>query len=95
MRLKAMAGLAAIGAAVAGITTQPLVKEFIAKHLGPSGSKNIWRTLAFVFALLNLKNIPGFWHIRVLRGIVYQLYFQRKVQVRLSSISHLSDITQD
>lgn len=72
MRLKAMASLAAIGAAVAGIATQPSVKEFIARHLGSKGSKNMWRALALVLALLNLKNIPGFWHIRVLRGILYQ-----------------------
>jgi hypothetical protein len=70
MRLKAMAGFATVGAAVAGIATQPSVKDFIARHLGPNGAKNAWRTLAIILALLNLKNIPGFWHIRVLRGIM-------------------------
>lgn len=72
MRLKAMAGLAAMGAAIAGIATQPSVRDFIARQLGPNGSRNMWRALALVLALLNLKNIPGFWHIRVLRAIIYQ-----------------------
>lgn len=80
MRLKAMAGLAAMSAAVAGIITLSPVKEFLTKYLGPNGSRNTWRVLAVIIALLNLKNIPGFWHIRVIRGICYQLYLQPSTQ---------------
>ena len=79
-RLKTMAGLAAIGAAAAGITTLPSVKDFLNKYPGPNGSRNSLRVLAVVVALLNLKNLPGFWHIRVMRGIFYQIYLQPSTQ---------------
>ena len=75
-----MAGFAALSATVAGIITLPSVKDFFIKYLGPNGSRNTWRVLAVVIALLNLKNIPGFWHIRVFRGMFYQLYFQPSTQ---------------
>lgn len=79
-RLSAMAGIVAAGAAVLGVSNLPSVREFISKNLSPNTTKNTWRFLAIVFALLNLKNIPGFWHIRVLRGIIYQIYLQPNQQ---------------
>ena len=80
MRLKAIAGFAAMGAAVVGVASPSTVRHFVARYLRPNSSNNIWRVLALFFALLNLKNIPGFWHIRVFRGITYQLYLQPNTQ---------------
>ncbi|KAK5173020.1 uncharacterized protein LTR77_003142 [Saxophila tyrrhenica] len=79
-RLKAIATLATTSFAILGISALPSVRDFITRHLGPNGLKNAYRVLALIFALLNLKNLPGFWHLRVLRGISYQLYFQPTVQ---------------
>ena len=75
-----MAGIVTTSAAVLGITSLPSVREFLSRYLGPNGTKNTWRFVAILFALINLKNLPGFWHIRVIRGIVYQLYFQPNPQ---------------
>ncbi|EMC96710.1 hypothetical protein BAUCODRAFT_108579 [Baudoinia panamericana UAMH 10762] len=36
----------------------------------------MWKIAALAFALANIKNLPGVWHVRVLRGIFYQLYLQ-------------------
>ncbi|GAM83682.1 hypothetical protein ANO11243_016710 [Dothideomycetidae sp. 11243] len=40
--------------------------------------KHTLRVLAGLFVLVNLKNVPTTWHIRVLRAIIYQLYFSPK-----------------
>ncbi|KAF2716898.1 hypothetical protein K431DRAFT_289020 [Polychaeton citri CBS 116435] len=53
---------------------------FLGDHIGVDGSKNILGLLAVVLALSNLKNLPGLWHVRVLRGIIYQFYFQPNPQ---------------
>ena len=79
-RLKTMAGIVTTSAAIVGITSLPSVRDFLSKHIGPNATKHTWRLLAILFALINLKNIPGFWHIRVLRGILYQLYLQPATQ---------------
>ncbi len=79
-RLTTMAGLITSTAAIVGISSIPSVRDFISRYLGPSGTKNIWRLLALAFALLNLKNLPGLWHWRVLKGIIYQLQFQPTTQ---------------
>lgn len=41
----------------------------------------MWKIAALLLALANFKNLPGVWHIRVLRGIIYQLYFQPNRQM--------------
>lgn len=79
-RLTTVAGVVTTSAAIVGLTSLPSVRDFINRHIGENGSRNVWRALAIIFALLNLKNLPGFWHIRVLRGILYQLYFQPTAQ---------------
>ncbi|KAF2671909.1 hypothetical protein BT63DRAFT_422425 [Microthyrium microscopicum] len=35
-----------------------------------------WRSIAIVLALLNLKNLPFIWHIRLFKGIWYHVYGQ-------------------
>lgn len=79
-RLRMVAGTLTASASIAGILSIPPVRDFILRHIGPNGFKYGWRSLAILLALLNLKNLPGFWHIRVLRGIIYQIYFQPKTQ---------------
>lgn len=79
-RLSTMAGLLGTSAALIGLSSMPSVQTFLSKYIGASGSRNILRILALLIALSNLKNLPGFWHIRVLRGIIYQLYFQPSTQ---------------
>jgi hypothetical protein len=75
-RLPTIAALISTAAALVGISSMPAVRDFLSRHLGSNGTKYAWRTLALIFALLNLKNIPGFWHIRVLRAIFYQMHLQ-------------------
>ncbi|WPH04139.1 4HBT like protein [Acrodontium crateriforme] len=76
-----MAGALAVGAVVAGLSTHPIFREIAARYLGQGAFGKIWKLAALALALVNLKNIPGFWHLRVLRGIIYQIYFQPTVQL--------------
>lgn len=75
-----MAGVLTTSAALIGLSSMPSVQTFLSRYVSANGSKNIIRLLALLLALSNLKNLPGFWHIRVLRGIIYQLYFQPNTQ---------------
>ncbi|KAL6720084.1 hypothetical protein ACLMJK_002005 [Lecanora helva] len=52
------------------------------QRFGLSGQIGLWRLLAFLFALLNLKNLPFSWHIRLLKGLFTHL---RSSRVRLAS----------
>ncbi|KAK0342653.1 hypothetical protein LTR91_022167 [Friedmanniomyces endolithicus] len=79
-RLPTIAGTITLGALVAGITSLPSVRAYIARFLGAKASKHMWKIAAVAFALTNFKNLPGVWHIRVLRGILYQLYLQPSPQ---------------
>lgn len=77
-RLPAVAGaLTAAGGAIA-FFSHPAVQAFFTEHFGASAGSRMLKVLAGAFALANLKNLPGFWHIRVLRGIIYQIYFQKR-----------------
>ena len=75
-RLTTLAGILTTSAAILGISSLPSIRDFLAQYLGANGSRNAWRAMAFLLALINLKNLPGLWHVRVLRGIFYQLYLQ-------------------
>ncbi|KAK1070145.1 hypothetical protein LTR12_003482 [Friedmanniomyces endolithicus] len=79
-RLPTIAGTITVGALIAGITSLPSVRAYIAKFLGAKASNHMWKIAAVAFALTNFKNLPGVWHIRVLRGILYQLYLQPSPQ---------------
>jgi hypothetical protein len=77
-RLPAVAGaLTVVGGSIAALS-RPTVHSFLAKRFGARSGSLALKLLALVFALANLKNLPGFWHIRVLRGIIYQIYFNHK-----------------
>ncbi|KAF2710802.1 hypothetical protein K504DRAFT_235988 [Pleomassaria siparia CBS 279.74] len=57
-------GLAAAAAAVAAFVSQPALRTFVAKWSGYNAPGGVWRILAVVFALANLKNLPFVWHVR-------------------------------
>ena len=64
------AGIIAAGAVWA------VTLALIAKYIRANVPRNVPRILASFFALVNPKNIPGFWHIRILRAILYQVHIQ-------------------
>ena len=56
--------------------------ETVRHRFGLSGPSGLWKFLAIVFALLNLKNLPFAWHFRLLKGLFTHL---RSSRVRLAS----------
>lgn len=58
-----MAGNVAVTAGVIALWKNPAVQEFIAEHLGDSASGVMLKALIAGAALVNLKNMPGFWHV--------------------------------
>lgn len=66
-RLPAVGGTVAITAAVIAAWRNPAVQDFIEQYLGTSASSNMLKALIAGVALVNLKNIPGFWHVSVRR----------------------------
>jgi hypothetical protein len=68
--LRSIASILTATGAIVGIASLSSCQALIKKYLGPNTTKYAWRIIALVIALLNLKNLPGFWHIRVLRGIM-------------------------
>ncbi|KAK4505882.1 hypothetical protein PRZ48_003847 [Zasmidium cellare] len=77
-RLPVVGGTVAITAAIIAAWRTPAVQELVVEYLGTSASSNMLKALIAGAALVNFKNLPGVWHIRVLRGIIYQIYFQRR-----------------
>ncbi|GAB1744475.1 hypothetical protein NU219Hw_g1749t1 [Hortaea werneckii] len=71
-----VAGTLSLGAVIAGLASLPSVRELVAHYLGDGATRHIWKLAALAFALANFKNLPGIWHLRVFRGIIYQIYFQ-------------------
>ena len=64
--------LSTVAAGVAGMGTLVLISKYSNARL----PRTMQRLVAGAFAILSVKNMPGLWHIRVLRGMYYQLYFQ-------------------
>merc|ERR1712070_1348960 len=67
-----VAGTLSLGAVIAGLASLPSVRELVAHYLGDGATRHVWK----LAALANFKNLPGIWHLRVFRGILYQIYFQ-------------------
>lgn len=63
-RLPTVAKGVAITAAIVAAWRSPIVQTFIAENLGASAGSNMLKALVAGIALVNLKNIPGFWHVR-------------------------------
>jgi len=45
--------------------------------LGLSSRPSAWKILVILYALLNLKNLPGAWHVRVFYAFISQIYRTR------------------
>ncbi|KAL9028430.1 MAG: hypothetical protein Q9196_003209, partial [Gyalolechia fulgens] len=57
------------------------------KALKPE-SINIWKLLAIIFALLNLKSLPFAWHLRILNGLLIHLPLtSRRLRARKSQLT--------
>lgn len=68
--------IALLGGAMGATTLIPSVRDYLHKHVGTYIPKGTWQLLLFLLALLNLKNLPFMWHVRVFRAFTYQLYTQ-------------------
>jgi hypothetical protein len=55
--------LAVLGAAAAAFASQPSLRTFVAKWSGYNAPGGVWRIVAILFALANLKNMPFVWHV--------------------------------
>ncbi|KAK5144943.1 hypothetical protein LTR04_001434 [Oleoguttula sp. CCFEE 6159] len=78
-RLPVIATTLVTAATILALPNLPAVRSLLARHIALSAPGNIWRIIAIVLALLNLKVLPFVWHIRIVRGILKQLYFQEQV----------------
>jgi len=74
--LPKIAGTISAGTLVAALISVPAVREFLTKYTPSPLRGNMWKIALAAIALANFKNLPGIWHVRVLRGILYQLYLQ-------------------
>jgi hypothetical protein len=64
----------ALLAAVASVSASPTVRSFIARSLDSSSTMStVFKILAILYAVVNFKNLPGVWHIRVFRGTATSL----------------------
>lgn len=61
--------VAAVGAAIAALVSQPSYRSVLAKWTGVNAPGGVWRILALLFALMNFKNLPFVWHVRSLASI--------------------------
>ncbi|KAF2268923.1 hypothetical protein CC78DRAFT_509576 [Lojkania enalia] len=68
--------LAVMGASIAAFASQVSLRNFIIKWSGISAPGGVWRIIAILFALANLKNLPFVWHMRFFRAFIYHLYLQ-------------------
>ncbi|KAF2878272.1 hypothetical protein BDV95DRAFT_533544 [Massariosphaeria phaeospora] len=68
--------LATAGASIAALASQPALRRFLLKWSGFNAPGGVWRILAILLALANLKNLPGVWHFRFFRAFFYHLHFQ-------------------
>lgn len=77
-RMPVLAGTLGIGAVVAAISTIPAVRNVFSRYVSFSAPGGIWRILAILFALINLKNLPFLWHVSSSRAVsnTTNLFFQ-------------------
>jgi hypothetical protein len=63
------ASIVAAGASIAALASQPSLLSTLSTTLsrwtGFSAPGGIWRILAILLALVNLKNLPFVWHVRI------------------------------
>lgn len=63
----------------------------LCSKLGFAGKDGVWKFLALIFALLNLKSLPFVWHIRLLKGLFAHL---RTSRLRLATTPGPSTLFQ-
>lgn len=63
----------------------------LCSKLGFAGKAGVWKFLALIFALLNLKSLPFVWHIRLLKGLFAHL---RTSRLRLATTPGPSTLFQ-
>ncbi|KAI9815798.1 MAG: hypothetical protein M1827_002194 [Pycnora praestabilis] len=49
------------------------MRALVFRYLGLSTPGGIWRVIAILFALMNVKNLPFVWHIRLFSGLLTHL----------------------
>ncbi|USP80831.1 hypothetical protein yc1106_08105 [Curvularia clavata] len=73
-------GVIAAVASMAALAAQPTWRggllATLARWTGYHAPGGLWRIAAILLALVNLKNLPFVWHIRIFRALIYQLYVQ-------------------
>ena len=62
-RIPAVASLAAIAAISMAAWKQLAVQDLIVQYLDSSTASNLLKAIIAGIALLNLKNLPGVWHV--------------------------------
>ncbi|KAH7392858.1 hypothetical protein BKA66DRAFT_411520 [Pyrenochaeta sp. MPI-SDFR-AT-0127] len=74
------ASIVAAGVSIAALASQPALRgslvATLARWTGCNAPGGLWRVVALLLALANLKNLPFVWHLRFFRALVYQLYLQ-------------------
>ncbi|KAF2716426.1 4HBT like protein [Polychaeton citri CBS 116435] len=76
-----MAGTLSLGAALAGVTAVPALRHTLSRYIGGANvANNLFKILVFIFAFINLKNLPFIWHYRVFKGIIYQIQLNKAEQ---------------
>ncbi|OCK84584.1 hypothetical protein K432DRAFT_344855 [Lepidopterella palustris CBS 459.81] len=75
-KLPRIAGVAGVGASITALATQPSFLGYLSRTLGLQVPGGAWKVAAIMLALLNLKNLPFMWHIRLFRALIYHIYFQ-------------------
>ncbi|KAF2688586.1 hypothetical protein K458DRAFT_292866 [Lentithecium fluviatile CBS 122367] len=68
--------LAAAGASLAALASQPAFRALVTKWSGIGAPGGVWRLVAILFALTNLKKLPFVWHFRFFRAYIYHIYLQ-------------------
>lgn len=75
-QLTRVAGVTAVGGAVAGLATRPALRALLLKWSGLGAPGGGWRLMFILLLLSNLKNLPLVWHIRFFPSFFYHIYFQ-------------------
>lgn len=63
-QLPRITALLSVAATTAATTTIPSLRAIVSKVLGLHAPGGIWRLLAIILAVANLKNLPFVWHVR-------------------------------
>lgn len=82
-RIPAILSTLTVASSAVALTVSPSLRSQVLPSqilaiLPPHLGRHALRLLAAIVLILNLKNVPTTWHIRVLRAIIHQLYLTPK-----------------